>query len=711
MYIKGLICCIIFFLFSVNFVFSQTEEIISIQWDENRILTEGNKSISVPVIIGQDFIGQIPNYFWQKKVESNISFDVEAELLSTIPATDLDQLYLNSNYIDVNDFDASVSLSNARNEKYIVLNLMPFVRENGLLKRITAIKLKYSQAIPTDISLEKDYVTNSVLKPGSGSWYKISVSRDGIHKIDKYFLESCGIDVATISPNDINIYGNGSGRLPEDNSLPRVDDLAKNAIKIIGGDDGVFDDEDYILFYAWGPHKWYQDLNSFNQDRNPYSDISCYFININSSDTPLRINEIQNSNNPITNVVNTYDYFSVYEKDNISLVNGGQRWYGELFDTDLYQSFNFYIPNITSSTSVEFEVSIASNCNTSIGTSQTYSIGGNTLLSSTLPVGSDFGRSVNTMNYNNPSDFITLDISITRNTPDVLTYLDRILLNTRRDLVFMDNQFRFRDLNSVGIGNVSQYSLSGLPNSGFVWEVTNRHIPNLISGSFLGSDFIFELDSDSLRSFVASDGVNFFVPTIIGSVSFQNLHSLGPADYLIITHENFINQANRLASLHTENGLTVHVVTAEQVYNEFSSGMLDATAIRSFVKMFYDRSALYPEDKPKYLLLFGDGTYDPKNRVANNNNFILTYQVENSENHISALVSDDYYGMLDDTESFLASDLLDIGIGRLLISDNNMAKQQVDKIEHYMKNGSNLYSTTNTNLTLFSLNLLIDEKI
>ena len=109
MYIKGLIFCIIFFLFSVNFVFSQTEEIISIQWDENRILTEGNKSISVPVIIGQDFIGQIPNYFWQKKVESNISFDVEAELLSTIPATDLDQVYLNSNYIDVNDFDPSFS--------------------------------------------------------------------------------------------------------------------------------------------------------------------------------------------------------------------------------------------------------------------------------------------------------------------------------------------------------------------------------------------------------------------------------------------------------------------------------------------------------------------------------------------------------------------------------------------------------------------------
>lgn len=695
---KTLIYTLILALGLANYAVSQSEEIVSIQWGENKVLTQGDHSITVPVIKGQDFIGQNPNYFWSKKVENNVSFDVNAELLSTIPATSVDEAYLQSNFIEVNDFQAEVALSNARNEKYVVLNFMPFVRENGVLKRVTSVKLNYSKSLPVQNVFQKGFVANSALRSGTGSWYKISVARDGIHKIDKAFLQACGIDVSNISTNDINIFGNGDGRLPESNSALRTDDLAKNAIKIIGGDDGTFDDGDYILFHAWGPHRWSQDGNRFNQDRNPYSDISCYFINVNSAETPLRIGDIPNSPNPITNNVNEYDYFTAYENDNTSLVNGGQRWYGELFDTDLYQSFGFAVPNVSASTPAEFEVSIASSSNSSVGTAQTYSIGGTTLFSSTLPTGSDYGRSVNTFTYGTPSTSMTLNISITRNTPDALTYLDRILLNVRRGLVFTGDQFAFRDLNSVGIGNVAEYSLANLPSgSGFVWEVTDRHNPYVVPGSFVGSNYTFQAASDSLREFVASDGVDFLTPLRIGVVNSQNLHGLGPADYLIVSHKSFMGQANRLADLHRENGLTVHVVTSEQVYNEFSSGMLDVAAIRSFAKMFYDRSASTPDERPASLLIFGDGTYDPKNRVPNNNNYMLTYQVVNSENHIGALVTDDFYGMLDDSESFLASDLLDIGIGRLLISDNTMAQQQVNKIEHYMRNGSSLFSTATTN--------------
>ena len=94
--------------------------------------------------------------------------------------------------------------------------------------------------------------------------------------------------------------------------------------------------------------------------------------------------------------------------------------------------------------------------------------------------------------------------------------------------------------------------------------------------------------------------------------------------------------------------------------------------------MFWDRGALLPSTRPKHLLLFGDGTFDPKNRVPNNNNFVLTYQVLNSENHIAAMPSDDFFGLLDDSDAILSTDLIDIGVGRLLISDNETAIQQVD---------------------------------
>ena len=208
------------------------------------------------------------------------------------------------------------------------------------------------------------------------------------------------------------------------------------------------------------------------------------------------------------------------------------------------------------------------------------------------------------------------------------------------------------------------------------------------------------LDSLNYKEYFASNGGTFLNAEFIGPVDFQNLHALEQADYLIVTHPNFLSQANRLADLPRNEGLSVHVVTSYQIFNEFSSGGQDAAAIRLFTKMFYDRAASNAETAPKYLLLFGDGTYDPKNRVPDNNNFMLTYQVLGSENHISAMVTDDFYGMLDDNEAITGSDLLDIGIGRILASTLTQAEQQVDKIEHYLKNGSDLFANSGASCCL-----------
>ena len=682
----------------LNVAFGQSEQVLTLEWQKEKIYVQGGKEIKVPSIAGQSLDGKIPNYYWSKEVPSNSKMDLSFELLATEPATSAEQLFLSSNYIDVDELTYELTLSSANTKKYIVLNLFPFVKVGGSVHRVTRIKIVTSKESSVVPFYQKGFTSSSVLQDGSGYWYKITVPSDGVYKLDKSFLEACGIDLSTTNPQDINIYGNGDGRLPELNSIPRTDDLAKNAILIVGEGDGVFDDEDYILFYGWGAHRWYKNGQfGFNQDRNPYSDVSSYFINVNSAEPPLRIQMEANSPNPVTHIVNSYSYYDVHEQDLVSLVNGGQRWYGELFDAQLQQTVSFFVPNIDSNSPANFNISIASNVSNSVGTSQSYSVNGTQMYSSVLPAGSDYGRSDNLMSLNNPPASMPVYISIVRNSPDVVTYLDRIQLNARRNLTFTGTQFNFRDTASLGAGMVAQYEVGGFPSSdGFIWDVTDRHSPKLISGSMVGSTYVFDLDADSLREFVASDGQNFKTPTRVGVVDYQNLHGLPQADYLIVTNKNFITQANRLADLHRANGLLVHVVTTEQIYNEFSSGALDATAIKMFAKMFYDRGASAPETRPKSMLLFGDGTYDPKNRVENNNNYIITYQVLNSEDHIAALVTDDYFGLLDNNESISSNDLLDIGVGRLLISDNEMAKQQVDKIEHYMHNGSSLFSSSST---------------
>ena len=694
----------IFSLFILSFLpinsFSQQVIDLVISWQEPKIIQHGQELIKVPSIANQSLDGLKPTYFWKEKTSNGKK--IELISFESIDALPEETQYLNTFIPELGSIpEINFQITKAGKENYAVVYAAPFFKSSNDIKKITSIKLNLIDAETPMIS--KDFASSSVLKEGTGFWYKIAVTKDGIYKIDKSFLDACGINTSNLNPNHINIYGNGEGVLPEKNSTPRIDDLAKNSIYVHGDSDGVFNDADYILFYGWGPHRWQpNNANNFTRIQHLYSENSYYFINIDATNTPARITSNPSISDPATKFIDTYDYREILENETTNLVGGGQRWYGDLFDIDLEKTFNFSIPDMDT-----FPIKITTALATSgQGTTQKFTLNGTTLFSSSMNYFGDFSRSESNFSFYTSQTNIPLKVSITRNNPSILTYLDFITLNTRRKLSFFGTQMNFRNLTGAQPGIVSEYSINSMSQSGFIWDLLDKNNPKIIPGSFLNGKYIFKTD-DSYREFVASNGTSFYTPERIGSVNYQNLHGLDQADYLIVTHPDFLTQATRLADLHRQKGTTTHVVTTNEIYNEFSSGSPDATAIRMFAKMFYDRAIANPGTAPKHLLLFGDGTYDPKNRVANNNNYVLTYQALNSENYISCYVSDDYFGLLNDNESFTSADLLDIGIGRLLISDLTQAKQQVDKIEHYMKNGSSLFNSntgscclnTNNNLT------------
>lgn len=663
---------------------------VSIPWLSPKYVPFNGESILIPSIDGQGYEQNKPHFLWKHKLGGTLDYAVLVSNLTFSSATQEDLTYLSKFQIEVpNSLDYSSKISISRGTRSISVSLFPFVKNNGVVQRVSAFKVDL-QSINQTVK-KKDFVASSVLGDASSKWYKISVTEDGIYKIDKAFLTSIGINVATLNPNQINIYGNGTGKLPEANSVPRPDDLVKNDILIVGESDGVFDDNDYILFHAWGPNRLKKtSANLFTREMNPYSTISCYFIRISDSDIPARISTIA-SESTFNTTVDSYNYSVSYEQELKSLVGGGQIWYGETFDDQLTRSFQFNVPNIIASEPAKFNVSIASNPRTS-GNQAVFSIGSEVVSTNSIPsIYADYVRAEYAFTKTNPASNLPLTIDINRLSPAVVTYLDKIELNARRGLSFVGNYFYFRDLNSVSTGNVSAFNLQNFPNNGFVWDVTDRHRPKLVNGTKVGSVFQFNLKTDSLREFVASNGVAFSVPSFVEVVQPQNLHALEYADLLIVTNPAFSSEANRLADLHRSQNTLVHVVTTEQIFNEFSSGSMDVTAIKWFSKMFFDRANGNPDLMPKNMLLFGDGTYDPKN-ILSNSNFVPTYQVMNSENHIDALVTDDYFGMMDDNESLGNGDDMDLGIGRMLVSTPQNAKEQVDKVEIYMKNGSNLNS-------------------
>lgn len=664
--------------------------LVDIEWLGNRTYIENGEQLSVPVIKSNDYQNGLPFFSWSGKIKSG-NFSLTYNDLSSEPAPAVDlQLIERRRVVIPEQPDVRLVVSKSRNEYAIVAGVFPYFRENGAVRRITGLKIHAEMQPFSVVGVEKDYAANSVLN--EGEWYKISVEKDGVYKIDKAFLESCGIDVESLNPQQLNIYGNASGRLPELNNGVFFDDLTKNAIQVAGEADGVFDEGDYILFYGMGPNRWdYFSGSGFERNQHVYSETNCYFIHISASDAPLRIQPVALSPAVATHSVISYDYFDIHELETNSLVGGGQRWYGELFDGELTQTVTFNTPDLVSESPLAFQYAVASNANSG-GNSFRFFFEGNQIHSQSLSsVSGDYGRNAGAFTLNTTATSIPLTVTLNRINPAVKGYLDFIELTARRSLRMTGNQFQFRDLVSAGVGNVSDFTITGVSALNTIWEITDKRNPGLVNASLSGSQMTFRVTTDTVREFIAFNNT-YLSPQFVSTVANQDLHALDFADFIIVTHPDFVTQAERLAALHEGQGTTTHVVTTTQVYNEFSSGVQDASAIRRFVKMFYDRANGNADLQPKHLLLFGDATYDPKNRVGNNNYMVPTYEVLNSENHIAAMVTDDYFGLLDDNESINGSDGMDIGVGRLLITTQEHAVTQVDKIEHYMKNGSDLYS-------------------
>ncbi len=267
-----------------------------------------------------------------------------------------------------------------------------------------------------------------------------------------------------------------------------------------------------------------------------------------------------------------------------------------------------------------------------------------------------------------------------------IAYLDAIDINVRRNLIMSGSQMIFRDQNSVGPGNISQFTLSSVSSNTTLWEITKINEVSLIQGNVSASNLSFVIATDKLRKFVAFDNSNIPTPFITGNdlgvIENQYLHGMDVPNLLIIYHPNFEEQAKKLASHRKSQGLKVALVTQQQIYNEFSMGSADVQAIRDFARMLHDKDANF-----KYMLLFGDGSFDNRplaTPIPGNSNYIITYEQDVSSSFVSLSipVCDDFFGLLGPDEK-ADSGYLDIGIGRLPVSNSEQADAVVKKIIHY----------------------------
>jgi hypothetical protein len=708
-------------LFSFS-LFAQQSETILLDWSKEVGYNYDNFSFKVPQFQMEyfDFKPDSKTILFRKVIEVSqpaVSFTISNVAYKNITLSELHDL-------DVQRIPSSINFTSeivqARNEFKGVLSFSPIIKEGSNYKKVVSItyNLVNSGGLNRSVSATNS-ITNSVF--ASGKWHRFYIEKSGVYRISKTFLQSLGFDV-NVDPRSIKIYGNGGRMLPLLNSTPYPNDLEENAIQFIGEDDGVFDASDHILFYAEGVDTWNtESLTSVNL----FSDKSYYYVTA-SSGTSKRIIPATEPSAAPTLTFTQFDDQLYYEKDLVNSGKVGRRWFGEQFNIDDTQTFSFSIPNLDFSVPVQIKINTASK---SFGNSSfNFKVNNQDLGTIAFPQITSSGGIEgleSALNTTYTASNTTLDFLLTYDNGGVPTsngYLDFIRLKVKRNLIGFGKQFQFsNDLEQTNIG-VGQYTISSATGISQIWDVTDLYNVTKYNNT-TGATFSFKVNLGSPKKYVAVDPSDYYLPlkessttvvnqNIKGTIFKDNNGNFQDIDYLIITPQFLVNQAESLANFHRRNsGMSVRVIPLDKIYQEFASGKQDIAAIRNLIKYVY-WNASTPEKRVKYVNLFGDASYDYKDRLFNNTNIVPVFhgfnpasnETNNSSNFslYSTFMSDDFYALMDDSEGPMTSsfDGIDIAVGRMLVSSTSQATEMVNKVIEYHDEKS--YGRWRNNFVIYS---------
>lgn len=532
------------------------------------------------------------------------------------------------------------------------------------------------------------YGQNSVLS--NGNWAKMAWTQDGLYKLTGNDLTALGFGAGPWPSDSVGVYSQFTGVLPERNGMVRPTDLAAVPVRIVDGGDGFFHASDVLYFYAYGPHRWDWNTITHRHDHvtNPYSDTAFGFITVQKGGR--RWSTAWAPPSAGARDVNRTLALSVHEKDQRNLIGSGREWFGEVFDYSLAHPVSIALPllDAQSRVNVWFRAAVRASAP---GTVFKITHNGQTIASGSVGTSSNIAGAEYAVSMLQNGIFqpgagnlqIVMAEFDRSASPSATAFLDWVRVTADVPMGYQPGGLVIR--NPLDTGNVLRYSVSNPPSNGWILEITRGVPQRQIPHSLVGGQWVFLGATDSLRTFYVGKPEDALSPVLKGGISPQNLHSQEPFDYVIVSATPFLPAAERLAQFHRTNSrLRVKVVTPEIIYNEFSSGAQDITAIRDYMRHLY-KSATTPEDRPRYLLLFGDASYDYKDRVANKQNFVPIYESTASFSLYTSYCLDDYYGYLEDNEGYnQVYESLDIGIGRLPVNTLSEAEGIVTKIIGYV---------------------------
>jgi len=417
---------------------------------------------------------------------------------------------------------------------------------------------KYQKVVSFDLNLEFTQKDTPLLRTppfkntsalANGDIYKLEISENGMHVLSYDFLKSeIGIDIDNIDPSNIQIYSGARGILPEANSIERVDDLEPVSMEMIGTEDGTFNNQDRIIFYAESASVDKFDLNTQTGSRpiNIYDDNNFYYLKVGD----VVQNLIQNAPS-ISNTVgstNEYDFFTHIEDDEINILHeypftqgSGKIWYMQKFDGLREQTYEINIPNLAPNSSARFQSVFAGR---SEGSSRfNMVINGESFASPTISgvrttdiESSHATRVLFSKNVTLTSEKNTIKIEYPQQASFASSgWLDYINVNARCQLILESDELTFRDFSSLQNASTTFNLRSNVADTR-IWNITNpTNAKNINLGGNITGNISFGLNTNTLQNMIAFDYANITrQPEFVEQIENQNLHDFQNADVVII---------------------------------------------------------------------------------------------------------------------------------------------------------------------------------
>lgn len=539
--------------------------------------------------------------------------------------------------------------------------------------------------------------TPDVRISGNGKYAKVTVETEGIYRISASDLAKYGIGTSASEASTIKLFGTGGNILSEAVPDNYTAELAEQPLIVHTNPDGSVQE---ILFYASGASGFERNGSSFRHFVNTYSKTNSYILT--SGGTPgLRatvapVPSEQPLARPTTYTARIFNEEEVFNAFDSKGYGSGTAWFGRKIDGSA--TFTTPLPNLVREGKTFFRYSIAhrnnqdGTCtvsengnllntldlygcdplNTSSYTDAYSSNRGDSILTSLL---SQDNRSILKFSYKNSAGAVNSE-----------AYFDWFEIHYPRECVANNNEIEL--FTNPTLSGVAEYSINGFSSGAIGFDVTDRRNPILLQNtSMTGGLFVYKSEfvlNAPRRIYISST----LKSPIIEQVELADLTSkFANTDVILITHKDLLESAQKYKQYRDSTGLSVSIVTTEQIYNEFAGGMPDISALRNFVGFALQNW----QKKPRFLLLWGDSHFDFKNIQTPLPNYVPTHQEQsvNPDKSVQiydgtlTIAGDDFFARATGNDS-----KVDIAVGRIPVNSSELGSWMVDKIKLYESNST-----------------------